>query len=113
MNYLSEPCSRFAKSHSELSFDDRQDVFWINEEEFEFADFDFVAAVLGEKDAIALFHPDGDSVAGLHVELAIANGFDDAGDRLLLSGLGQVNAHVGLCLCLIALDEDLVAKGLD
>jgi hypothetical protein len=93
-------------------FDDREDVAFAHEEVFLVVDFDRLGGVAGEQDAVAAFHLH--LAAGAVVEqLAGADGDDRAAAGLVLGGVGNVDAAGGLCLRLLALDDDLIAQGLE
>ena len=61
-------------------------------------ELDLGAGVGGEDDPLALVEGHGDAVAGLGVEGAGADGLDDAGLGLVLGGLGEEDAALGLGL---------------
>ena len=68
--------------------------------------------VAGEEDAVALL--DLHFAAGAVVEqLAGADGDDRAAGRLVLGGVGNVDAAGGLLLRFFALDDDFVAERLE
>jgi hypothetical protein len=90
-----------------------QDVVLAHHQVLVAVELDLGAGVAGEDHAVALLDGEGDALAGVGVEVAGADGLDGAGLGLVLAGLGQEDARVGLGRGLVTLDEDLVAQGTD
>ena len=93
------------------SVDDAEDVLLGHDQVVDVVDLDLGAGVVGEDHRVALLHAEGQVLAGLLVEVAVADRDDLALLGLVLGGLGQVDAALGAGGGLVALDEDLVAEG--
>src|SRR4051794_33451449 len=74
-----------------LSFDDREDVFLVHQEEFLVADFELLAGVAREEDAVAGLHLQrlARAVVG---QFAFADADDRAAGWLVLSRVGEQDA---------------------
>ena len=85
------------------------DVGLLHDEELLAVDLDLGAGPLAEQDAVARLHVDGDELAGF-VAGARADGDDLAFLRLLLGGVGNDDAALGLVFAFDAADDDAVVQ---
>src|SRR5207237_10834682 len=89
---------------------DRKHVVLAHDHELFAVELNLGAGVAGEDDLVSLLHGDGGALAVVQA-LAFADAQDLAAARLLLGGVRQDDAALGLALGLDALDEDLVSQG--
>src|SRR5215212_4334924 len=89
--------------------DDREDVVLAHDHHFLVVDLDLGAGVGGEDDLVALLDVPGGAFAALEA-LAVAQRDDLAALGLLLGGIGQDDAGLGLGLGLHTLDENFIAE---
>ena len=73
----------------------REDVVLAEDDVLDAVDLDLGAGVLAEQDAVARLHVERADLAVLE-DLAVADGDDLALDRLLLGGVGDDDAALGL-----------------
>src|SRR5437867_12390636 len=94
------------------SVDDGQDVVRVQDLVFLAVVLDFGAAVFGDEHAVALFDFEGDFLAVV-IDLAGAEGDDNAFLRLFLGGIGDDDAAFLDFFFLGGFDQDAVAEGFE
>src|SRR3954469_7444731 len=92
-----------------LLLDDAEDVFLAHHEVLGSFDLDLRPGVLGEQDAVTRLDVQGSHLSVLE-DLPVADGDDLAFDRLLLGGVGDDDAALGLLLLLHALDDHAILQ---
>ena len=110
---IEDPPGRTAYSLLPSSFNNPENVILGHDQEILVVDLDFRACVGREEHAVAFLDGEGHVLAGLLVQESVAERDDLAFLGLVLGGLGQEDAGIGLVLGLGALHENLVSKRLD
>src|SRR6185312_2272195 len=105
----SENWMSLAAMMSPLLLDDPEDFVLAEDEVLDTVDLDLGARVLAEQNAVALLHVERTQRAFV-VELTVADGDDLALDRLLLGGVRDDDATLGLLLLGEPLDHETILE---